>query len=32
VASPSVWPNGHIYLGVGIDDTAIGLTHLGACS
>nr|WP_234543040.1 RHS repeat-associated core domain-containing protein [Streptomyces shenzhenensis] len=27
---PSVWPNGHTYLGAGIDDTATALTHLGA--
>ncbi|MFI6617766.1 ricin-type beta-trefoil lectin domain protein [Streptomyces sp. NPDC050528] len=27
---PSAWPNGHTYLGAGIDDTATALTHLGA--
>ncbi|MFJ7015712.1 polymorphic toxin-type HINT domain-containing protein [Streptomyces albogriseolus] len=27
---PSVWPNKRGYLGVGIDDTATGLTHIGA--
>ncbi|MFD9510614.1 RHS repeat-associated core domain-containing protein [Streptomyces mirabilis] len=27
---PSSWPNQHTYLGVGIDDTNTGLTHLGA--
>ncbi|WP_405649148.1 RHS repeat-associated core domain-containing protein [Streptomyces sp. NBC_00019] len=27
---PSNWPNQHTYLGVGIDDTNTGLTHLGA--
>ncbi|MFI8075413.1 RHS repeat domain-containing protein [Streptomyces sp. NPDC086033] len=29
-AKPSSWPNQHTYLGVGIDDTNTGLTHLGA--
>ncbi|MCF3131961.1 RHS repeat domain-containing protein [Streptomyces olivochromogenes] len=29
-AKPSTWPNQHSYLGVGIDDTNTGLTHLGA--
>ncbi|MFD7771423.1 polymorphic toxin-type HINT domain-containing protein [Streptomyces sp. NPDC059787] len=29
-AKPSVWPNKRGYLGVGIDDTATGLTHVGA--
>ncbi|MFJ9817458.1 polymorphic toxin-type HINT domain-containing protein [Streptomyces sp. NPDC101151] len=27
---PSNWPNKHSYLGVGIDDTTTGLTHIGA--
>jgi RHS repeat-associated protein len=27
---PSVWPDRHSYLGVGIDDSNTGLTHLGA--
>ncbi|MGW1557569.1 RHS repeat domain-containing protein [Streptomyces sp. NPDC002144] len=27
---PTSWPNQHSYLGVGIDDTNTGLTHLGA--
>ncbi|MGW7254132.1 polymorphic toxin-type HINT domain-containing protein [Streptomyces sp. NPDC054834] len=27
---PSNWPNRRSYLGVGIDDTATGLTHMGA--
>jgi RHS repeat-associated protein len=27
---PTVWPNKRSYLGVGIDDTATGLTHIGA--
>jgi RHS repeat-associated protein len=27
---PSTWPNKRGYLGVGIDDTATGLTHIGA--
>ncbi|MDH6434816.1 RHS repeat-associated protein [Streptomyces sp. SAI-144] len=27
---PSSWPNKRSYLGVGIDDTAAGLTHIGA--
>ncbi|MFE1547783.1 RHS repeat domain-containing protein [Streptomyces sp. NPDC058718] len=27
---PSSWPNKRGYLGVGVDDTATGLTHLGA--
>ncbi|MEU6535120.1 polymorphic toxin-type HINT domain-containing protein [Streptomyces sp. NPDC047000] len=27
---PTAWPNKRSYLGVGIDDTATGLTHLGA--
>ncbi|MFF7474811.1 RHS repeat-associated core domain-containing protein [Streptomyces sp. NPDC008092] len=27
---PSSWPDRHTYLGVGIDDTNTGLTHLGA--
>ena len=29
-AKPSTWPNKRGYLGVGIDDTATGLTHIGA--
>jgi RHS repeat-associated protein len=29
-AKPSSWPNKRSYLGVGIDDTATGLTHIGA--
>nr|WP_225836246.1 polymorphic toxin-type HINT domain-containing protein [Streptomyces sp. NK08204] len=27
---PTTWPNKRTYLGVGIDDTASGLTHIGA--
>ncbi|MEU9699760.1 HNH/endonuclease VII fold putative polymorphic toxin [Streptomyces sp. NPDC047981] len=27
---PTAWPNKRSYLGVGIDDTASGLTHIGA--
>ncbi|MFJ4830486.1 polymorphic toxin-type HINT domain-containing protein [Streptomyces sp. NPDC088747] len=27
---PTVWPNKRSYLGVGIDDAATGLTHIGA--
>ncbi|MFJ9430513.1 RHS repeat domain-containing protein [Streptomyces sp. NPDC101490] len=27
---PTAWPNKRSYLGVGIDDTATGLTHIGA--
>ncbi|MFI6699366.1 RHS repeat domain-containing protein [Streptomyces sp. NPDC050509] len=27
---PALWPNKRSYLGTGIDDTATGLTHLGA--
>ncbi|MFI8891026.1 polymorphic toxin-type HINT domain-containing protein [Streptomyces paradoxus] len=27
---PAAWPNKRSYLGVGIDDTATGLTHIGA--
>ncbi|MGV9954136.1 polymorphic toxin-type HINT domain-containing protein [Streptomyces cellulosae] len=27
---PTVWPNKRSYLGVGIDDSATGLTHIGA--
>ncbi|MDX2822556.1 polymorphic toxin-type HINT domain-containing protein [Streptomyces ipomoeae] len=27
---PSAWPNKRGYLGVGVDDTATGLTHIGA--
>lgn len=27
---PSTWPNKRSYLGVGIDDSATGLTHIGA--
>uniref|UniRef100_UPI001CEC6394 RHS repeat-associated core domain-containing protein n=1 Tax=Streptomyces sp. NK08204 TaxID=2873260 RepID=UPI001CEC6394 len=27
---PTSWPNKRTYLGVGIDDTASGLTHIGA--
>ncbi|QIQ06943.1 hypothetical protein HA039_16410 [Streptomyces liangshanensis] len=27
---PTTWPNKRSYLGVGIDDTATGLTHMGA--
>ncbi len=27
---PAVWPNKRSYLGVGIDDSATGLTHIGA--
>ncbi|MEU6087566.1 polymorphic toxin-type HINT domain-containing protein [Streptomyces sp. NPDC047085] len=27
---PTTWPNKRSYLGVGIDDTATGLTHIGA--
>ncbi|MFI8068946.1 RHS repeat-associated core domain-containing protein [Streptomyces sp. NPDC086033] len=27
---PNSWPNQHTYLGVGIDDTNTGLTHMGA--
>ncbi|MFG3716615.1 polymorphic toxin-type HINT domain-containing protein [Streptomyces massasporeus] len=29
-AKPSAWPDKRGYLGVGIDDTATGLTHIGA--
>ncbi|WP_369252060.1 polymorphic toxin-type HINT domain-containing protein [Streptomyces sp. R41] len=29
-AKPASWPNKRSYLGVGIDDAATGLTHLGA--
>ncbi|MGW0881758.1 polymorphic toxin-type HINT domain-containing protein [Streptomyces sp. NPDC002671] len=29
-AKPTTWPNKRTYLGVGIDDTASGLTHIGA--
>lgn len=29
-AKPGAWPNKRSYLGVGVDDTATGLTHLGA--
>ena len=29
-AKPSAWPNKRSYLGVGIDDAATGLTHIGA--
>ncbi|WP_225802758.1 polymorphic toxin-type HINT domain-containing protein [Streptomyces sp. NK15101] len=29
-AKPADWPNKRSYLGVGIDDTATGLTHIGA--
>ncbi|KOV64286.1 hypothetical protein ADL01_28140, partial [Streptomyces sp. NRRL WC-3618] len=27
---PAAWPNKRSYLGVGIDDAATGLTHIGA--
>ncbi|CAM5388687.1 polymorphic toxin-type HINT domain-containing protein [Streptomyces griseorubiginosus] len=29
-AKPSSWPNKRSYLGVGVDDAATGLTHIGA--
>ncbi|MEU0070854.1 polymorphic toxin-type HINT domain-containing protein [Streptomyces sp. NPDC006332] len=29
-AKPTTWPNKRSYLGVGIDDAATGLTHIGA--
>lgn len=29
-AKPTAWPNKRSYLGVGIDDAATGLTHIGA--
>ncbi|WP_099053854.1 RHS repeat-associated core domain-containing protein [Streptomyces griseoruber] len=29
-AKPTAWPNKRTYLGVGIDDTGTGLTHIGA--
>ncbi|MFF7068680.1 polymorphic toxin-type HINT domain-containing protein [Streptomyces pseudovenezuelae] len=29
-AKPTAWPNKRSYLGVGVDDSATGLTHIGA--